>query len=699
VVRSPSPRTTWGPPGVDCSSPSNAATRESEMRRPCQRLWAGAAGATFNRREPRRTDALSKLTVGLCRRKTKIDGYFLFAGVSMTDAESVAPKNRFCDLVMKGGITSGVVYPPAIFALAGQYRFKNIGGTSAGAIAAAITAAAEFQRRVTGSMDGFRRVEQLPDALGTTDGSGNTQLLRLFQPDRPCRRPFRILIGSLNAGGTFRRIGKVILSCLTSYWLATMFSLIASLLVWWQWQSPHAAAFTLVLTLPSFIGLLLYFDLTRAVVGNGYGLCKGMTTTPKAGPALTPWLHARIQEAAGLALDQPLTFGDLWDAPGAPPTQPNNATGARSIDLRMFTTNLSHGRPYIFPHTESTARLFYQHDELAPYLPPEVMRWIDDHGLEYAPNPGSPGSDPTVEKAMKLGLREIPPPGSFPVLLAARMSLSFPVLFAAVPLWAIDYEDPRPERDFRRCLFSDGGISSNFPIHLFDGLAPNWPTFGINLEDKLEGHPNMTFLPQHYLDGIADRWTRFDQAKKSASKMGGFLISIVSAMQNWNDNMLSRMPGVRDRVVRVRLNKKEGGMNLNMEKDLITEVAKRGGTAAQELITKFLGPAPPSGWDGWSSQRWIRRDVLVRALSEKVSGLEQALGPSVPYSKSYSSLTTLATSSAPPGHRAPLTPPQAAALTLLTAALDAVTTAFSASSSQYSNDPLPEPDFRVRPPL
>jgi predicted acylesterase/phospholipase RssA len=58
----------------------------------------------------------------------------------MADASAEAPKDRFCDLVMKGGITSGVVYPPAIFALAGQYRFKNIGGTSAGAIAATSSA-------------------------------------------------------------------------------------------------------------------------------------------------------------------------------------------------------------------------------------------------------------------------------------------------------------------------------------------------------------------------------------------------------------------------------------------------------------------------------------------------------------------------------------------------------------------------------
>jgi hypothetical protein len=53
----------------------------------------------------------------------------------------------FCDLVMKGGITSGVVYPSAIARLAGQYRLRNIGGASAGAIAAGAAAAAEYRRQ------------------------------------------------------------------------------------------------------------------------------------------------------------------------------------------------------------------------------------------------------------------------------------------------------------------------------------------------------------------------------------------------------------------------------------------------------------------------------------------------------------------------------------------------------------------------
>ena len=41
--------------------------------------------------------------------------------------------SRMCDVVLKGGITSGVVYPYTVCELAGTYRLRNVGGTSAGA--------------------------------------------------------------------------------------------------------------------------------------------------------------------------------------------------------------------------------------------------------------------------------------------------------------------------------------------------------------------------------------------------------------------------------------------------------------------------------------------------------------------------------------------------------------------------------------
>jgi hypothetical protein len=43
----------------------------------------------------------------------------------------------FCDVVMKGGVTSGVVYPFTICHIASEFLIRNIGGTSIGAIAAA----------------------------------------------------------------------------------------------------------------------------------------------------------------------------------------------------------------------------------------------------------------------------------------------------------------------------------------------------------------------------------------------------------------------------------------------------------------------------------------------------------------------------------------------------------------------------------
>lgn len=51
-------------------------------------------------------------------------------------ADMFASPSDECDIVMKGGVTSGIVYPSAILELARRYRFRSIGGTSAGAIAA-----------------------------------------------------------------------------------------------------------------------------------------------------------------------------------------------------------------------------------------------------------------------------------------------------------------------------------------------------------------------------------------------------------------------------------------------------------------------------------------------------------------------------------------------------------------------------------
>src|SRR5688500_19392023 len=92
---------------------------------------------------------------------------------------------RSCDVVMKGGITSGVVYPHAVCELAQTYRLRNVGGTSAGAIAAAAAAAAEIGRDAAG----FRKLAALPAWISAGDN-----LFSHFQSLPRTRWMFRFLV-------------------------------------------------------------------------------------------------------------------------------------------------------------------------------------------------------------------------------------------------------------------------------------------------------------------------------------------------------------------------------------------------------------------------------------------------------------------------------------------------------------------------
>jgi len=99
-----------------------------------------------------------------------------------TSTTQATEEYEYCDLVMKGGITSGVIYPAAAVRLSSKYRFKNIGGTSAGAIAAAVTAAAELGRRTQISLTHLTFSKPPPEDLAR-----NGHLLKLFTPD-----PYRV---------------------------------------------------------------------------------------------------------------------------------------------------------------------------------------------------------------------------------------------------------------------------------------------------------------------------------------------------------------------------------------------------------------------------------------------------------------------------------------------------------------------------
>lgn len=608
-------------------------------------------------------------------------------------SEQTLPPDLYCDLVMKGGITSGIVYPPLVAELSAHYQFKNIGGTSAGAIAAAATAAAEYRRRQGGSTATFPKgLGELPDMLSKSVG-GHTKLFTLFQAQPGgCRRLFRVLITALNARGTWHRVVLVILGFLSGYRLATLLGGLGAWAIGILYGS-IAGILSLVILLVASIGYWVYWDFTRSLVANNYGMCSGMTAKGYCTEALTPWLHGLIQELAGKRLDAPLTFEDLWTAPGFPPKEFNlpRELDIRSIDLRMFTTNLSTGRPFILPLSKETCRIFFQAKELSSYLPNEVMTFIEQNAVKYEPK--SLG-DPSVEEMVRLGLdlRELPA-GKWPVVLAARLSLSFPILFSAVPFWAIDY-DPVPERrTFQRCLFSDGGISSNFPVHMFDGLLPMWPTFGIQLEPELKSRNNMVYLPSRYAEGYGERWNRFDERGSHGNRMGGFLSAVISAMQNWNDNTAARMPGVRDRVVRIRLNANEGGLNLDMSSETLTTVAARGKEAARELIARFAKPAT-----GWRDQRWIRLRVTLQTLRARFREAGFALNHSDSITGRYDDLVDFAMTEAMDGETSALTQAERTALQDVLTAIKTFDAAISAPSKPFRDfKVMPSTDLKIRP--
>ena len=192
---------------------------------------------------------------------------------------------RTCDVVMKGGITSGVVYPHALCELARTYRFANVGGTSAGAIAAAAAAAAEHGRE----QGGFEKLAALPDWVGAGDN-----LFRLFQPQPRTRPFFRLFTAGLGrkGAGKWLRVG---MAALRSFPLTAAAGLApgVALAVLAAWTGSGALAVAAVRRRDraraararcSHSGFASPSGSPRAVGRNHFGLCSGMSPEGSAPP-------------------------------------------------------------------------------------------------------------------------------------------------------------------------------------------------------------------------------------------------------------------------------------------------------------------------------------------------------------------------------------------------------------------------------
>lgn len=536
---------------------------------------------------------------------------------------------RECDIVMEGGVTSGVVYPSFVARLASKFTLRSIGGASVGAIAAIAAAAAQFKRnRVrkagAGEDDGFAILARLPGLLQESVG-GTTRLFSLFQPCAALRPHFRVVEAVLNETSKPKAVVWALGALLRHFPLGAALGagawllgfLVSTGLLGGRWPTAvlvdiaGALWFGLCMLAGALLGAALDASLSawRGLRANRCGICPGLRTHPDNPPALTEWLHALVQEIAGLAPDAPLTFGQL-------------RTSEPPIELALMTTGLSELRAHRLPH--SSADLVFRRSELAALFPPVIVDWMvacsrrTRHGAR------------TIALLARMNAQQedyyfMPVPDDFPVVVAARMSMSYPVLLQAVPLYrlrALPFGDDGVQ--LLRVWFSDGGLTSNFPIHFFDAILPTRPTFGVTLQDDLaEGAPfsQRVTLPSNNNAGTAAAYIAVDEADGLPS-LARFTGAVVRTIRTWRDEALRRTPGYRDRVVLIHHTKREGGLNLNMPCSSIDAMSRSGDEAARQILERFLHPEPKE--NGWLNHRWVRMRSTAAVLQQTLAPLSDA---------------------------------------------------------------------------
>ena len=453
-----------------------------------------------------------------------------------------------CDLIMKGGITSGVVYPKVITELANEYRFVNLGGTSAGAIGAGFAAAAEFSRAQGNGMAGFEILDSIPEEI-------SPRLASLFEANPEHRKTLKYLMALMKAG-TLKKV-------FSSLW-----------------------------------NLLRIIKSFKKLPKTNYGLCSGLSADQNKNLALTDWMNLWLEKTAGRLKDaeelpdSPLNFGMLK---------------ANKIKLRTVTTNLSQRTPVYLPDIQVS---FVKKSDLEALMPENIVNYVASVQDQIP-------SNTTIKNPDDYYL--LPTDDLMPVLLAIRLSLSFPVLLAAFPIYRVDYSKrlklcENAHDDPEVCWLSDGGITSNFPINLFDSLMPSRPTFGISLgeyhecrqEADKENYPdNRVYLPMKAGQGQS---VEIHEVKG----LLGFLMSIFNAAQTWQDTNQTYLAGYRERVVRIALKGDEGGLNLEMPPARIESLTKIGQQAGKTLLQEF----------DLNEHRWRRTLGAYAAIEKALEELE-----------------------------------------------------------------------------
>src|SRR5215218_210945 len=500
-----------------------------------------------------------------------------------------------CDLVMKGGITSGVVYPGLVQRLAANYRFASIGGTSVGAIAAGVCAAAEYGRQ-GGDPNAMARLDAIMDDLARPGF-----VLGLFQPTPGTRRLFETLTSAMSPRVARARAGsRLLVTAAQLRWEVVLGAVVvlaglATLTVASFGGLPAgvAAALAVLIALPLAgivivgagllaLGLLVAGGV-RSLDRSGFGMCPGMPQPGGAGDALVEWLHEQIQTCAGRTTTHgPLTFRDLADA---------------GIELRMMTTDLSFARPVTVPG--GLGGYLFDPAEMSGHFPGRVVDAM---------------MPATVNDPREAARIQYIPTDDLPVLVGVRMSLGIPLLISAIPLYLSNPDTTPP---VMRHLFSDGGISSNFPVHFFDAWFPSRPTFGVELVENATAEDDDVFM-------LDDPSLPLPPRRREIGSVLTFLAAIFDTLQNWRDTLQTELPGFRDRICQIRFEKGQGGLHLDMSPDVVADLMKRGRDAGDRILEEFDAQAR------WDQHRFVRYLTLMAELQDNLRSSADSFGTFAP---------------------------------------------------------------------
>jgi predicted acylesterase/phospholipase RssA len=620
-----------------------------------------------------------------------------------------------CDLILKGGVTSGVLYPPAVLRLAGAFRFRSIGGASAGAIGAALAAAAEFGRQAFPDHErppgaGLEGLAELCEELsrpGFTmarlkplDGFRSlVQALFLFNRLSTSRTAKKS--GFVHALRTLLAATVALLAVapLASLLGGVLFGLLGTPLAR-EAERTVPALFVPVVLLSSAIGVIVAAGAAMLLrLGGlapsgaaGYGMCTGSAGARAdfRNPVeleLTDWLHYWINRLAGKKPGAaPLTFSELE---------------RHGIKLRLMSTNLSLSQAFVLPLERGSRSFFFRSEDMKRIFPPAVHAALDAFGRR----------NPTDKLIFPEGVEflRFPFGDELPIVVGARLSLSFPVLLTSVRVHSFaprSYDKARrnepvdPETDLEDHWFSDGGITSNFPIHLFDTWFPTRPTFGITLYDS----PVSRVLAQRESNQtreavVLPRPRDFDLARPprtAISGTGDFLRAVFNAAQSHRDVAQSGLPSYRERIVQVFLDSSEGGLNLAMDRKTILGIQHKGTLAADELLARFRSGSALSGH--YREHVWVRTLTLLSQLEKHFAEIRKSV-PGASWKDEvladYAALLDEQMNARPVWYRKQSARWNAEALRRVRALLELVDAWDSSESPCFSAEP-PRPEGRLR---